>query len=175
MKNILLLFLITSATISKSQTPTTCKELIAAMPSMQQYKIYIIAQPPICDDEAVTTYYLFDKMDDEQRFMVMLQDTKSERKQGLMADALTKYEMAKTSKDKTALRLSRFKVGSKSFVSHDYRPVGLKRDYGYTTILKNRYILNIILNNNNITNLDQFENLIEEYVFKIKDGGLPDL
>ncbi|MES2486381.1 MAG: hypothetical protein V4581_10610 [Bacteroidota bacterium] len=172
MKKLLLLFFAALTTMARAQAPEGCKVLMAVLPNMPQYKQFKLLAPASCDEGLVATYYSIGTHSDQQVFSIILTDTKPVRNQGLLGDAETKYDMAKESKDKTALKLSRFQLGAKSWVSHDVN-AGIRRVYGYTTILKNRYLLEILLNNPAILNLDQFQDFISDYLSKFKEDTLP--
>jgi hypothetical protein len=149
-----------------------CKTLMGALPSIQQYGKYTLTQGFVCEDGYITTYYSQGVGEYQQLFSIMLTDTKQEANAGMLGDAQSKHEMAKTSSDKGALTVSRFKLGSKSLVAHDIN-TGIKRIYGYKVILKNRYVLDIMVNSDAITNLEQFQDFIADYVASIKEYALP--
>ncbi len=171
MRNLLLIFLVSISIIAKGQTSSNCKELISVFPTMEKYGLYLMVQPPTCNDNEVIVYYMFDEFDDQQNFIISLKDSKPNERESLIRNAEDKYEMAKTSKDETTIKLSRFKLGSKSLVAHDHL-TGIKMGYMYKCILKNRYILTINLNSDRISNLDEFQDFIIDYLSKIKEGGL---
>lgn len=170
MKTIFLFFCLT-LTITIYSQDINCNALTDALPKIEQYKKYKLAVPPTCSEAVVLTYYIFGKFDDEQVFTVMLTDTKHPANEPTLGDVETKFEMAKTSKNKTAIKISRFNLGSKSFVAHDVN-TGIKRVYGYFTILKNRYILELRVNSDKILNLDEFQDFIADYISKINESGL---
>ncbi|KOS06587.1 hypothetical protein AM493_11495 [Flavobacterium akiainvivens] len=149
-----------------------CKNLIGALPNLQRYDKYSLAQGFVCEQGYITTYYTIGDGENQQVFSIILTDTKQESNHGMLEDAESKYEIAKKSSDKSAMTVSRLKLGTKSIVSHDVN-TGTKRIYGYKVILKNRYVLDIMVNNNNIMNLNQFQDFISDYVASIKEYSLP--
>jgi len=170
MKSIFLFFCLAFTITTYSQN--TCTALTNALPKIKQYGKYKLAAPPTCSEGIVVTYYTFGSFDDEQVFTVMLTDTKHPANEPTLRDVEDNCETAKTSKDKTALKTSRFKLGGKNFVAHDVN-TGIKRVYGYTAILKNRYILELRANNDKIANLDEFQDFIADYLSKVNESGLP--
>ncbi len=172
MKNKLLLFFSLLATTVYAQNGADCKTLIDALPKLQKYHQFKLISPANCAEGIVTTYYSIGSHDDQLLFSVMITDAKPIANQGVIGDITTKYEMAKTAKDKTAIKLSRFKLGTKGFVAHDVN-TGIKRVYMYTCILKNRYVLDLRVNNDQLKNLDQFEDFIADYLSKFKEDLLP--
>jgi hypothetical protein len=153
--------------------PDTCKNLLGALPTLQEYGKYALAQGLVCEGGFVTTYFTTGEGDTQQIFSVMLSDGKHETNDGMLDDAKAKYEIAKASSDKTALTVSRFTTGSHSLVAHDINN-GIKRIYGYKVILKNRYVLDIMANSDTITNLNEFQDFIADYVAAIKEYSLPE-
>jgi hypothetical protein len=172
MKKIFLALFVTACTSMLAQTDG-CEALLNALPTPESYGKYKMAQFPECFDGYVTAYYSYGEADNEQLFSVMLTDTKHEANTGMLADAQSKHQMALKSNDKTALKVSRFKMGSHSLVAHDVN-TGVKRIYGYKVILKNRYVLDVMANSDTITNLDQFQDFIAGYIATIKEHALFD-
>lgn len=170
MKNILILLLLITGKMAFAQGDI-CKALENAVPSPESYGKYKLVQLPECTDGYVTLYYI-DASATEQVFSIILTDTKHPSNKGMLADAESKYKMASLSNDKGSLTVSRFKLGNRSLVAHDVN-TGAKRIYGYKTILKNRYVLDVMMNNSAVKDLAQFQDFIADYLSKVNESVLP--
>ncbi len=170
MKKILILIFFLACTTSQAQS--ICQSLMNAMPNPQYYGKYIREQGFVCEDGYITAYYTYGEGDNQQVFSLMLTDTKNRANLGMLEDAQSKYEIARKSTDKSALTISRLKLGTKGIVAHDIN-TGTKRIYGYKVILKNRYVLDVMANSDTITNLNEFQDFIADYISKINETALP--